>query len=1385
MDRKLMVAAVLAALCSGAWAQWGPYNAEFPAASDGLLKKPSQGEIFAAAVRGEAVQPFGMSGWFKPSEPAAGRTLMAGVNGGAAGTGWFICSVDGKFAFCGYGVEVVSAQTLTPNAWTHLAASYDGRQLTLYANGDPVAQREVALPAAEDRSRPVDAVARTGAFAQISLAPRSKALTGYAGRIAGFTVTGAALGGEELRAAASTQPHDALINFETGSPSWPIQVRQMYGQVAPQDPWTLPKSGSPLQPPKAVAAYDGPPLAQNAPNLWTLKSWLLQAAPEVRATPAQISSSAFNADGWYTATTPGTVLTTLVDRGVYPDPDYGLNNLAIPESLNKQDYWYRTAFDLPVGFKAGQHLFVTFKGVNYEAEVWINGRKLGGMKGAFVRGTFDISPYVKARARNVIAVRVSPPPHPGIPQEESLTAGVGENGGTLAQDGPTFIASEGWDWIPSVRDRNTGLWQDVMLHATRDLKLGDAQIVTALPKADNSEADVSIEVPVTNLSRAPLRTTLRATISRRDGSMKPIQITKEFTLAPGERSLRFDTLKLKNPKLWWPNGYGAPDLHELKLEVVQGGQVSDLSTTRFGVRAVTYELSLVDQGGHLRRVEADFVKGRELGVRITDGRHQAIHKLPDNNWATGLRPEAENTAAIKPLPETSLAPFLVIKVNGVRIAARGGNWGTEDWRKRVERERLEPYFRLHRDANVNIIRNWVGQNTEDAFYDLADEYGLMVLNDFWASTQDYNLEPQDVNLFMENASDVVKRYRNHPSVVLWFGRNEGVPQPVLNEQLESMIYKLDGTRWYTGSSNRINLQNSGPYNYQPAASYFTDHAKGFSVEVGTQSFPTLESIQATVPSTDLWPLGDTVAYHDWHPDGNGGVKSFNKAMETEYGAPSSLADFERKAQLMNYESHRAIFEGMNAGLWTQNSGRMLWMTQPAWPSTMWQILSHDYDTHAAFYGVKSAAEPVHVQLNLPDHRLQVVNNPQTALKCANLTWVAWDVSGKLVGNAIIPVTAPAGGLSAPADIGLDALLAKYRQLILRVSVRDVNNQLITQNVYWPSATPQDHQALNQLPQVPLSVAARWGKAEIAGERQLDVTLLNRDAAPALLGKLTLLKSDGTRILPVYYSDNYLSLPPGENRLVKISFKAEGDVKLDLRGWNVAPQSLAVDSRSGLAGDGGVCSTTPSPRQIDYQWMSRERWRQMYAEDVAVADQGNVDLLFVGDSITEGWNQDVWNKSFGGWRAANFGIGGDHTGNVLWRLQNGHAEKLHPKAVVLTIGVNNFSFCSASPEQAFEGIKLVVVQLRKLYPEARILLNAVLPHGQTPQSPERMRVAELNRMVATLNDGQHVFYHDYGQRFLRANGEMSPQVMGDFLHPTVQGYQIWADAMLPDIRQLMK
>ncbi len=499
---------------------------------------------------------------------------------------------------------------------------------------------------------------------------------------------------------------------------------------------------------------------------------------------------------------------------------------------------------------------------------------------------------------------------------------------------------------------------------------------------------------------------------------------------------------------------------------------------RFGVREVTYELSLLDSKGQLRRVDVSPTAARARGEQVVNVTHEGMRQIPNPDpfpevlpkewkdywlgWVASLTPAGETSPAVTKVDDTKVAPYLVLKVNGVRIVARGGNWGMDDSRKRVSREKLEPYFRLHRDANVNIIRNWVGQNTEQTFFDLADEYGMMVWNDFWASTQDYNTEPLDIPLFLDNARDTIVRFRNHPSIVMWCGRNEGVPSPILNEGLIDVINKNDGTRYYSPSSNQVNLQNSGPYKFQDPTLYYTLWNHGFSVETGTVSLSTLESFQAWIPKADQWPIGDAWAYHDWHQSGNGEIEPFMQAIETQFGAGTSLDDFERKAQMLQYVEHRAIFEGMDQHLWAPNSGRMLWMTQPAWPSNMWQIISSDYDTQSSFYGVKKACEPVHVQLDLSDYSVAVVNTTTTAQPGATVTANVYSLDNKPLLQHSEKKDVAANAMTPGFKLELGPLMGTGVVLV-KLELRNAAGQVVSDNLYWLGATGASYRQLNQLP----------------------------------------------------------------------------------------------------------------------------------------------------------------------------------------------------------------------------------------------------------------------------------------------------------------------------------
>jgi beta-galactosidase/beta-glucuronidase len=1104
----------------------GPYNARFLEGGIGIERN-----LAADSFAIDAGAPFTLSGWIRPLRIQPNRILIAAI-GDPRGACLCLALTGGRLSFG----SAIAPRPLRAGAWQAVAAVSDGRNLRLYVDGTLVAS---------------GAAARGPLAPHIAIAP-VLGQSHFGGEIALLTLAQGAGKAPELTRMARARTDFDLVTFQDVGVGWPVQVKAWTGLQVPQDPWTLPRGKAGFDKPVAKPVSLDAPLARIAAGRWAVNGWRMAEGPKVRADGAALSRPGFDDRQWYAATVPGTVLQTLIDRGVYPDPSHGLNNMAIPERLARQDYWYRTRIDLDAA-PAGRSRNLLFKGINYAAEIWLNGDRIGEIKGAFIRGRYDVTGRLKPGA-NYLAVRISPPPHPGIPHEESIAAGPGENGGRVALDGPTFAASEGWDWIPGVRDREAGLWQGVELVETGRIRILDPKIVTDLPLPRTDSAEITIDVPVENSASLPVSAEIIATFG-------DFRVSKAVMLPPGTSNVRltpaeFPALRVEHPRLWWPNGYGDPNLYSLALTVNAEGGESDNKQLRFGIREISYDLSLFDSAGKLRRVNVDYTDGLKRGEQLVDVRHEAIKRTP-MGWVESLTLAGETSSAVRDVEATSPYPHLAIRVNGVLIAARGGSWGMDDFLKRVSRERLEPYFRLHREANVNIIRNWMGNNSEPEFYDLADENGLMILNDFWDSTENFQLEAEDPALFLANARDTISRYRNHPSIVIWFGRNEGVPQPVLNEGLARAAAELDGTRWFTGSSNEVNLQGSGPYNYRPPVGYFTDLANGFSVETGSPSLATLEAIEAMIPREDRWPIDDSLAYHDWHFGGNGDVKSFMETLDRQFGAPTGLEDFERKAQMMNFVTYRAIFEGMGAHLWTRNMGRLLWMTHPAWPSNHWQIYSSDYDTHASYYGVKHANEPVHLQMNLPDFALAVVNTTREALPGLKIESRVYALDNRVLFSRDDRLDSAADRTTTLPALPLQPLLDREGLVLVKLRLVDAGNAVLSENFYWQGKDDTSYRRLGTLAPQALTMTAKR-HPDGAGQ-SVSVRIVNSGVQAALATKLTLLDSTGKRILPAYYSDNYLSLLPGEEQAVVIRIPPGGAApsRIGVRGWNVVQQEIEI------------------------------------------------------------------------------------------------------------------------------------------------------------------------------------------------------------------------------------
>ena len=737
---------------------------------------------------------------------------------------------------------------------------------------------------------------------------------------------------------------------------------------------------------------------------------------------------------------------------------------------------------------------------------------------------------------NVLAVKIYPPHNPGIPHEQSEKAGRGPNGGQLCFDGPTFISSEGWDWIPGIRDRNIGIWRGVYLKYTGDVTLRYPKVVTDLPLPSTDYADVLVSVEVANHSDAPKRVSLKGNID--DTSF-------EHTVSLDARETRMveiPALRMEAPQLWWPNGYGEQNMYRLHLSAYDGNDCSDSLETPFGIRELSYELSVLsDVAGELR-IDYSPTNDRLNGVIPFSSVPSGKAKKDDIDIAK-LRPDFDLTR-LNIIEKDGTAPYLVIRCNGQRIFCRGGNWGMDDGMKRVSRQRLEPAFRLHKEAGFNMIRNWTGETTEELFYALCDEYGMLVWNDFWLSTEGVNQNVNDEKLFLDNARETVKRYRNHPSIAVWCPRNEGYAPTSLNNALVEIVTKEDGTRHYNPNSRYMNLRTSGPWHHlKDVSEYYTSHAHGFSTELGAPSIPTAESMEKFIPKQDRWPISDTWHYHDLH----WGLPEYCNEIDRQFGESHSMSEFCKKAQVVNYERYRAMFESWNSRLWDSTTGVLLWMSHPAWPSVQWQTYSWDLETPGAYFGSKKACESLHIQRNPHDGKVLIVNISPSEIRNAKVVVSRFSLFGKKLFSTDkcldrISANAAEEVITIPMVVDDECIIERLELFVAgkRVSIND----------YLVSSTDEYH-ALNILPQVALKARL------VSGNDSVKVfEIRNSSTVAAVSVKFNIRRlADGEAVLPSFFDDGYINLLPGERRRLTVACDDFDKTVLSVEGYNVNRQNI--------------------------------------------------------------------------------------------------------------------------------------------------------------------------------------------------------------------------------------
>ena len=827
---------------------------------------------------------------------------------------------------------------------------------------------------------------------------------------------------------------------------------------------------------------------------WEL--WGKGPASKAKPRAGEISWKLVRDDGksaWIDAVVPGTVLSSYIAAGAVLHPNFGTNQSYISDSYFRSDFLYRGTFEATL---SSARQFLNFDGINYQAEVSLNGEEVGFIGSAFDACSFDVTGILR-NGTNVVDVKILHNPHYGIAKQHTPYT-PDKNGGVLGADNPTMHATIGWDWIPTVRGRNIGIYDKVYLTYKGDVSIEEPFVRSELPLPDTTSATVFASARITNRGQNPISGTLK-------GRFGDIPFQREEKLEPGEsRLVEFEPLTVENPRLWWPNGYGKQELYPVKFEFVADGEISDSTSFLTGIR----------------QMECYNEPYKSMSGSSFEGRN--------NNQR------------------------LCMYVNGRRFIGFGGNWGYPEHLLEYTDREYDIAVGNHARMNFTMIRDWVGMTDNKAFYDACDKYGIMIWQDFWLANPWDGPDPDNCARFNEVATRYVRRIRNHPSIALYVGRNEGYPPEEIDKHLEEMIPREHPGMFYIPHSAADGVSGGGPYNAKPVKEYYKmyGHDKMHS-ERGMPAVMNYENMVRAFGEDNVEPVS-TIAHpnlmygiHDYTLGRLAGTaqetESFNELLDKAFGEPADAREFAYLAQWINYDGYRAMFESRSE----YRRGLLLWMSHPAWPSMVWQTYDYFFEPTAAYFGCKKACEPLHIQMNPVHGTVEVVNyhagnmSELTArAQILNMDGTeAWSKSRPL--NIAEDNTITCFPLEVPEDIS-DAYFVK-------LELADSLGRCLSNNFYWQGREEGNVKALRTLGKADVTL-----KAHKESACHYTVTLENKGRVPALMIRLKVLDSaTDDLVLPVWYSDNYFFLLPGESKTIDVNFEScKGKPVFRMEGMNI-------------------------------------------------------------------------------------------------------------------------------------------------------------------------------------------------------------------------------------------
>ncbi|MCW2863734.1 MAG: bga4 [Actinoallomurus sp.] len=848
-------------------------------------------------------------------------------------------------------------------------------------------------------------------------------------------------------------------------------------------------------PPAGVA------IVADAPgSVAALAGYRIQSSAKVTDSGAAISKPGYAASGWYPTGPRSTVVAGLLQNGKYSDPFYSTNLKSISPNDFTVPWWYRS--DFKVGSESGLHTFLDFSGVISGADVWVNGTKVTTSTGAYPRQQPDITALV----------------HPGT---NSVAFSVRPND-------PDKDLTTGWiDWVQTPPDNNMGIFRDVFVRRSGSVALTNAHVTTKLSLPALNKADLTVKVDARNDSGGPVTATVA-------GTAGSLSFSQKVTLAAHRTKTLTFTPSMWNPKVWWPYGMGGQPLYDLKLTASAGGRVTDTAHERFGVRDVKSSLN-----------------------------------------ADGAR---------------------TYKINGRPLLIRGGGWSPDVF-LRPDRKYLEDRLRYTRDLGLNTIR-LEGHLEPDDFFDLADEYGILTLPgweccDKWQSLDDWT--SADHAVAKASMAAEAARLRDHPSVISFLiGSDEAPTTQVEKEYVDALTAAdwpdpivpaaSDASAPITGSSG---MKMTGPYDWVPPNYWYNKReggAYGFNSETSAgPDVPTLDTLHRMMSPGELdslWQDPNAKQYHRSPSDTFGTLKIFDDAMTGRYGKSSSLDDYVRKAQLAQYEAVRAQFEAYGRNFTdasNPSTGVVYWMLNSGWTSLHWQLFDRYLDQGGSYYGAREANRPLHVQYSYDDKSVVVVNSGHAAASKLTVKADVYTVDGTSKYSRTATVSAPGdGGRSTAVTMpSIGGLPSTY---LLRLTLSDAKGTEVDRNVYWlstkndvidwanndwyyvPTSSYADLSGLSGMPEAPLSATAS-SRTGSDGTTTTTVTLKNTGTGkvPAFYLDTHVVDSAGKPVLPIQWSDNAISLWPGESKTLTSTYRTSAlhgsAVSVRVSGWNVPTRTV--------------------------------------------------------------------------------------------------------------------------------------------------------------------------------------------------------------------------------------